>query len=56
MSTGEKCANFHTGQAVAYFKFGSFSEYMVLQFVFFNEIYGLSNVKKMSKKKSNVCL
>lgn len=29
MSTGEKCTNFHTGQAVAYFEYGSFSEYMV---------------------------
>lgn len=39
MSTGEKCKNFHTGQTVAYFQYGTFSEYMVLQFVNFNEVY-----------------
>lgn len=41
MSTGEKCKNFHTGQTVAYFQYGTFSEYMVLQFVIFNEVYVL---------------
>lgn len=41
MSTGEKCKNFHTGQTVAYFQYGTFSEYMVLQFVNFNEVYVL---------------
>ena len=29
MLTGEKCKNFHQGQAVGYFQFGTFSEYMV---------------------------
>ena len=29
MSTGEKCTDVPIGQAVGYFKYGSFSEYMV---------------------------
>lgn len=28
--TGEKCKNFHQGQAVGYFQFGTFSEYMTI--------------------------
>lgn len=39
MSTGEKCTNFHTGQAVAYFEYGTFSEYMVLQLVILMKIF-----------------
>lgn len=37
--TGEKCKNFHQGQAVGYFQFGTFSEYMVkFLFDFFLDI------------------
>ena len=32
MSTGEKCTDVPIGQAVGYFKYGSFSEYMVRVF------------------------
>ena len=45
MSTGEKCKSFHTGQAVAYFQYGTFSEYMVLQLILIlmkYMFYGLS--------------
>ena len=45
MLTGEKCSNFHTGQAVAYFENGTFSEYMVLQLLILMKMfmdYGLS--------------
>lgn len=34
MSTGEKCTDVPIGQAVGYFKYGSFSEYMVSVQVF----------------------
>ena len=41
MSTGEKCTNFHKGQAVAYIKYGTFSEYMVIIFFYLNKVHQL---------------